>query len=252
MNRLSLITVVALMLCFTGVAMGFNWNHYNFAASPFDADNNTSPINYPYGVGYLPSPGVLGEGGEHYDLEGMFVALDNDYLYVGLANSFGYSAYSSSWGTSFNMGDIFFGTNANKNAFAIDISSGNLYSVSTWNYINNKSGSYYSNTTIRNRIGAFEMATGSVLGGANQTVTFWDDLETNPLLPGNGDTYVFEWKINRANLSGWDGVSNLYFHATLGCGNDLIERTFTPIPEPGTVILLGIGLFGFGLITRRK
>jgi hypothetical protein len=252
MKRFSPIIIAALVLCFTSVAMGFNWNHYNFAASPFDGDNNTAPIEYPYGVGYLPSPGNLGEGGEHFDLEGMFIALDNDYLYVGLTKSFGMSAYSSSWGTSFNQGDIFFGSIANKNAYAIDVSSGNLVSVSSWDYINNKPGSYYGVSSIRNRIGAFEMRTGSVLGGTNQMMTFWQGLETNPLAPGNGNTYVMEWKINRSSIVGWDGMSNLFFHTTLGCGNDLIERTFTPIPEPATMFLLGLGLFGAGLIVRRK
>jgi len=247
---LTAVTVVILFCCGTS-AMAFNWNYYNFGSTPFDANNNTAPINYPSGVGYRPSPGLLGEGGEKFDLEGLFIATDNDYLYVALTNSFGLSATSTAWGSTFNMGDLFFGSAGNKSAFAIDVSTGKLMQVTSWNFINNKPGSYYGNTTIRNRVGAFEVNAGTVLGDANQKMTLWNNLEPNPM-QGNGDTYVFEWKFSRNLISGWNGASDLFFHATLGCGNDLIEKPYTAIPEPGTMILLGIGLFGAGLFARRK
>lgn len=252
MKRFSTVLFALIVLCFANMAMGFSWTYYDFGVSAFDADNNTAPIPYPSGVGYLPSPGHLGEGGEKFDLEGMFIALDNDYLHVALTKSFGLSAYSTGWGQTFNQGDIFFGFGGNNNAYAIDVSTGNLVSVSQWNYIDNKPGSYYGYSSIRNRIGAFEVAAGSTLGSANQVMNFWSNLETNPLAPGNGDTYVMEWKINRNDIVGWDGTSSLFFHTTLGCGNDLIERPFNPIPEPGTVLLLGLGLFGVGIFSRRK
>jgi hypothetical protein len=84
-------------------------------------------------------------------------------------------------------------------------------------------------------------------------LTYSPGLETTPLLPDdtNGDTYIFEWRIDRS-LLGWDGVSSIFFHTTLGCGNDLIEYTYPGIPEPGTMILVGIGLVGAGIIVRRK
>jgi hypothetical protein len=125
--------------------------------------------------------------------------------------------------------------------------------VTYWNYIPNVDGSYYDDITIRNRVGAYEVDEGTILGSANQTLTFWDGFESNPLIPDptGGDTYVFEWKIDRSLLA-WDGIENINFHTTLGCGNDLIEFTYAAIPEPGTMVLLGLGLFGAGMFFRRK
>jgi len=254
MKRFSILFVLLAMFLGSS-AMGFSWTsgYYDHGATPFDGNNNTAPIEYPYGVGYLPSPGPLSEGGEKFDLEGLFVNFDDDFLYVALTNSFGMSATSSSWGSTFFQGDIFFGFGGEMNTFAIDVSTGNLVSVDAWSYIQDLDGSYYDNVTIRERIGAFEAVMSPELGSANQVLTFWDGLETNPLLPDatGGDTYVFEWKISR-DLLGWNGASNIFFHSTLGCGNDLIEYDYAAIPEPGTMILLGLGLFGAGILARRK
>jgi len=236
-------------------ALGFSWTagYHDYGASPFDANNNYAPIEYPYGVGYLPSPGCLGEGGEKFDEEGFFVAFDADYMYLALTNSFGMSATSSSTGATFNQGDIFFGYGGAQNTFAIDVSTGDVVSVNSWQYISQDPGSYYEHIPIRLRVGAFEVTDGNSIGSANQILTFWDGLETNPMLPDDteGDTYVFEWKIDR-NILGWDGTSNIFFHTTLGCGNDLVEYTYPGIPEPGTMILLGLGLFGAGIFARRS
>jgi hypothetical protein len=161
---------------------------------------------------------------------------------------------STDWGTTFEQGDIFFGWGMDPNAFALDVSTGELVDVTFWDHIPNVDGSYYDNITIRNRVGAFQVSEGTALGSANQALTLWEGLETNPMTPDptNGDTYVFEWKISRDLLGGWDGEADIRFHTTLGCGNDLIEYTYSAIPEPGTMILLGLGLFGAGILARRK
>jgi hypothetical protein len=251
------VLILILVVGFGNMAMGFSWNYYDHGPSPFDANNNTAPIPYPYGIGYMPSPGPYGEGGEAFDLEGFFVGFDANYMYVALTNSFGMSAHSSAWGSNFDQGDIFFGFNGQTNTFAIDIDAAgdNLRSVDTYQGIPQIGGSYYNHYPIRNRVGAFQVTSGDILGSANRSLTFWDDLETNPMKPpadASGDTYVFEWKIDRS-LLGWDGSSDIFFHTTLGCGNDLIEYTYeSSIPEPGTMILLGLGLFGAGIAARRK
>jgi hypothetical protein len=254
MKRFSTLTVI-LVFFLGSTAMGFSWTtgYYNHGDTPFDHNNNTAPINYPYNVGYLPSPGPWGEGGEKFDLEGLFANFDDDYLYVAMTNSFGLSATSSEWGTTFRQGDIFFGLGGETNTFAIDISTGDLVSVNTWSYIQDQNGSYYNNEAIRDRVGAFEAAVSPSIGSANQVMTLWEEYETDPLLPDetSGNTYVFEWKLDRSLLN-WDGEANIFFHTTLGCGNDLIEYNFGAIPEPTTVILLGLGLFGAGIMIRRN
>ena len=254
MKSLTTVLTVIMMLWLGNSAMAFSWNYHDFGSSPFDYNNNTAPIDYPYGIGYLPSPGNFGEGGEKFDLEGLFVASDNDYLYVALTNSFGSVVHSSSWGTSFNQGDIFFGfTGYTDNVYALNVSTGNIDLVEAWEYIDNAAGSYYDDVTIRNRVGAFEVTQGIAQGSSDQMLTFYPGYETDPLIPDatGGDTYVYEWKIDRS-LFVWDGEADLYFHTTLGCGNDLIEKTYSVIPEPATLILLGLGLIGTACFSRRR
>ncbi len=54
----------------------------------------------------------------------------------------------------------------------------------------------------------------------------------------------------------WNGVSEFGFHWGLTCGNDVIEGSApAPVPEPGTMLLLGCGLVclaGFGGKRFRK
>lgn len=263
MRRFSALLVLIVVFGLTNAVMGFTWTagYYDHSTTPFDHNNNTAPINYPYGVGYLPSPGQLYDGGEDFDLEGFFVNFDDDYMYVAMTNSFGMDVVSPAWGTTFRQGDVFFGFGGEKNTFAIDVSTGNLVEVGAWDYIQDIGGSYYDDEYLRERVGAFEVTQGLDLGTASQTMTFWENLEYDPfyapdgpLTPPegvSGDTYVFEWKISR-NLLNWDGTSEIFFHTTLGCGNDLIEYVHGAIPEPTTMVLLGLGLFGAGILARRK
>ena len=65
----------------------------------------------------------------------------------------------------------------------------------------------------------------------------------------DGSYYSFD--IDFADL-GWD-LSNLGFHwATATCGNDVIEGSAAPVPEPATLLLLGTGLIGIAGFSRKK
>jgi len=251
--------LLGLTLC-TGSAFGFSFSYYpEFGSSIFDADNNTSPISYPV-VGYLPSPGHLGSGGEAFDEEGLFVGEKNGVLYGALTNSFGASAYSTDWAQTYQTGHLFFGFNGAYDQYCIDLDNGNLYAVSAWSYISNIPGTYYNNTTIRNKIGAYRMSSGTLIGSlSNFMMTHLTNYEGiveggEPLSPfSNRDAYVYEWAIDMSLFNGGT-LSSVKFHHTMACGNDLIEReyNFNAIPEPATLILFGTGLLGFGIYRRRK
>lgn len=259
--KASLVLTAILSVVLTGgPAFGYAFSYYSgFGTSAFDENNNTSPITYP-GVGALPSPGQLGEGGEGFDEEGLFVRFQDGKIYGALTNSFGSSAYSRLWNETYQTGHLFFGFNGAYDQFAIDLDDGNLYQVNTWGYIPDLPGTYHNNTTIRNAVGAFRMTDGLHIGTLTDfMMTHMTGYEgvldgPDPLAPsGNSDTYVYEWRIDMSLLTAYldDPVGSVKFHHTLACGNDLIERE-AAIPEPGTLILFGSGLIGFGLYARRK
>jgi hypothetical protein len=236
-------------------AHAFSWAFYDFGDSPFDQNNNWSPIYYPHGIGNRPSPGPYGEGGEKFDLEGFHSAVDGDMLYLALTASFQDSVYSTGWKQWYNLGDIFVDVDGGAWDYAVDVSENELVDVDSWAYISNVPGSYYNKDVIRAAVGAFEVTTGTSLLTAQYVSNYYSNLEPSPLPPSNyKGTYIMEWALDLGDLSDADRQalqSPDMFHVTLECGNDLIEEPFLPVPEPTSMVLFGIGAAAAFRLRRR-
>jgi hypothetical protein len=63
-------------------------------------------------------------------------------------------------------------------------------------------------------------------------------------LSGNTLTFIFD-------SMGLD-PAQIGYHWAMGCGNDVVEGGGTPVPEPGTLFLLGLGFVGLVVSRLRK
>ncbi len=68
------------------------------------------------------------------------------------------------------------------------------------------------------------------------------------VLPFTYEDYILKFAVDFGTLN-WD-IRDLGFHyASATCANDVIEGA---VPEPATMMLLGVGLLGLGIVNRRK
>lgn len=249
MTKTFVTTLLALTLLGFTSLHAFSWTYYDFGAAYFDEHNNTSDLSYP-GMGNVPSPGNLGEGGEKFDFEGLNFAYDDSYVYLSVTSSFNEGAYSTGWNQTYGRGDLFFGFGGSNTDYAIT-SDGRLVDVIAANGISNKPGTYYNNAAIRTAAGAWRVGTGTNLGSVDILKSYDATLETNPMFAGQTGTWVWEYRFSRSLLSDF-GIGKISFHQTLECGNDLMEKEYENIPEPGTLMLLGVGLAGLGMRMRKS
>lgn len=183
-----------------------------------------------------------------WDLEAFFLT-DTTLTMAGGYNFISYGGFDS--------GDLFLdisdfdsgSTYGYDYALKLDITN-NKYSVYTLDkdstfikafyYQNRNSNPWRYNAEIENLIGSFSL---SYLWGLND-----DDFETK-LIGGAGTHYSISLDLSDFLVSGTEFIA----HYTMGCGNDnLMGKGTTSVPEPATLMLLGTGLLGIGLITKRK
>jgi hypothetical protein len=67
---------------------------------------------------------------------------------------------------------------------------------------------------------------------------------------GENNHYVATFDLSAIAFG--SGLSGTIFHNTMECGNDNLLGQAAPVPEPGTMMLLGLGMLGMAVYGKRR
>lgn len=206
------------------------------------------------GNGYL-SPGY---GGQAYDAEALYAKFSGDKLYIALAT--GHNPLTATANGAYGAGDfaLDFGKDGKyelginfrnpNSASASDTFgvNGGVYNVSEWYY-----GLWQApgvlNPSNPMKVDPTSIKAGSKLGDAEFA---YSTAKTGYGTYSSDTHYFYEMSVdlNLLRQAGWDG-SAFNIHWAENCANDTIildpaQYQGQSVPEPGSLALIGLGLFG--------
>ena len=246
----------------------------SFGASAFAAPVTTSIADG--FVGGLdnnsPARDIIGDPNS-FDIQGMDVTIDRTAgtLAVRIATQWydpAGTGFNFGPGYDVNTGDLFISTNGWAPFGSAPYDADDASNGEAWEYVfDTSSGSIYggaftTSLTQDEMTGALIDPSGDYAYRDNQEArrsgggtAAGNGTVTYSLAPDNSVAYIlYELTLADLGVNPNDPI-NLGFHWTMTCGNDVIEGGVeggpgNEVPEPGTVLLFGLGLLGLGLRRR--
>ncbi|MFC2061068.1 PEP-CTERM sorting domain-containing protein [Elusimicrobiota bacterium] len=177
--------------------------------------------------------------GNQFDVEAIYFDNDRDYAYIAIVQGLGINGGTAPNNPILMPGDIAIDIDNNSETGAagyelgISIADSHLYGVTEWD------GVFYNQHSVAN---PWQISSGNDLGLVDFAYS------------GNQNShYVLEARIPMSLLNLTYGDKHmLNIHWTQECGNDYLnlEADINPIPEPGSIMLLGVGILGIIGIRR--
>ncbi len=235
------VCLVLMMCCFLGSA---NATTINIDGS---FDSNEWAGYYTDDDGHV-GPGV---GGQAYDAERLGLYFDSNTVYFGLQTGFDLRNGRDYGSVHFDPGDLALDVNGDGTYdyaidFTIDTSDMITYSLIDMTGTGIWEDVYYAGHSAAGYPLNAQAGSGLLLS----TFAGAFSADNNDLY-GHTNSDVIEGSFDISLLSDYMGGS-MTLHWTMGCGNDVIEVTTSPVPEPATILLLGAGLIGIAGFGRKR